>query len=121
MHKMDKDYKSCTDSVYVDLSDTNVDEYDVAPYLGGKVYKEYNVSGLYECEYSSGEYWVRLYYTCRADVSSKLPKGITLRFNPDNPDYFVVESYDFEETTVVEWHIATSSLFSNVEYRPSTR
>lgn len=99
----------------------NVDSYDVAPYHGGRVYTEYNISGLYECEYSGQQFWIRLYYTSRADISSKLPKGITVRFNPDNPDYYVVEEYDFEETTGVEWHIATSSLRSSVEYRPSIK
>lgn len=96
--ELDKKVAACTETMLVSRTSESVSDYLVAPKYGGRAITRYEHSAAYEWTVGEESYTVHLHMTTDHQYN-KLPEFITIRYNPDDHDSYVVERGSIMEDT----------------------
>lgn len=96
--ELDKKVAACTETMLVSCTSESVSDHLVAPRYGDRVITRYEHSAAYEWAVGEESYAVHLHMTTSHQYN-KLPEFITIRYNPDDPDSYVVERGSVMEDT----------------------
>lgn len=88
--ELDKKVAAWTETMLVSRTSESVSDSLVVPKYGGRVITRYEHSAAYEWTVGEESYTAHLHMTTDHQYN-KLPEFITIRYNPDDPDSYVVE------------------------------